>query len=138
MRKLILIVGLVLLLQLLWSAQAQAAPPEAGGFWHTVRYGETLFSIGRRYGVNPYAICRANELHNCNYIWRGQRLWIPYSGEPHPPSYCSVYHRVRPGQTLYGIARLYGIPVRALAQANHIHNWNYIYAGQRLCIPYLW
>jgi len=137
MRKLILIVGLVLLLQLLWAVQAQAAPPESGGFWHRVQYGETLFSIGRRYGVSPYAICRANRLYNCNYIWQGQSLWIPYSDGWYPPS-CAAYHRVRPGQTLYGIARMYGVPVGAIARANHIYNWDYIYAGQRLCIPYLW
>lgn len=137
MRKLILIAGLVLLLQLLWLSQSQAAPPESGGFWHTVQYGETLFSIGRRYGVSPYAICRTNGLSNCNYIWHGQRLWIPYSDGGYPSS-CLVYDRVRPGQTLYSISRIYGVPVGAIAQANHLYNWNRIYAGQRLCIPYLW
>jgi hypothetical protein len=95
MRKVILIAGLILLLQLVfWAASAEAAPPEAGGFWYKVHYGETLSSIGWRYGVSPYAICRANMLRNCNYIWAGQRLWIPHwdtpgpSHWPCPPSYC--------------------------------------------------
>jgi spore germination protein len=43
---------------------------------HIVRPGETLFSIGRWYGVNPYQIAHTNGLHNPNYIYIGQRLLI--------------------------------------------------------------
>ena len=48
---------------------------------------------------------------------------------------CSTYYTVQPGDTLSGIARWYGVPVHALAQANHISNPNLIFAGQTLCIP---
>ena len=48
---------------------------------------------------------------------------------------CSTYYTVQRGDTLSGIARWYGVPVHALAQANHIANPNRIYAGQTLCIP---
>jgi hypothetical protein len=95
MRKVLLIVGLVLLLQLVWVSAAAAAPPQGGGFWHMVRYGETLYSIGRWYGVSPYAICQANDLGNCNYIWAGQRLWIP-SGPPYPWDGYRPYYPHRP------------------------------------------
>ena len=82
MRKIVLIIGLLLLMQAAWVPASYAAPPPAAGFWHTVRWGETLFSIGRAYGANPYSICYANGLHNCDYVWAGQSLWIPagYSG----------------------------------------------------------
>jgi LysM repeat protein len=36
-----------------------------------------LFSIGRRYGVNPYYIAKVNGLRNPNYIYAGQILYIP-------------------------------------------------------------
>ncbi len=45
------------------------------------------------------------------------------------------YHRVRWGETLYGIARRYGVTVRQIAEANGIRNIHRIYAGQRLVIP---
>ena len=45
---------------------------------HVVQYGETLFSIGRMYDVNPYQIAEANGLYNPNYIYAGQVLYIPY------------------------------------------------------------
>lgn len=106
MRKVLLIVGLILLLQGVGMSTAAAAPPQKGGYWHTVRYGETLYSIGRWYGVNPYAICQANGLRNCNYIWAGQRLWIPSRPayredgyrpyQPTAPWYYNHYYRVDP------------------------------------------
>ena len=144
MRKVLIILGLVLLLQLIWVSASNAAPPTSGGSWHTVRYGETLFSIGRRYGVNPYAICRVNYLHNCGYIRYGQRLWIPHRASYSPTYYgvrpgrsgCIAYHAVAPGQTLYGIGRMYRVPPWTLARTNHLYNWNIIYAGQTLCIPH--
>jgi LysM repeat protein len=77
MRKVVLIIGLLLLMQAAWVPASYAGPPPAAGFWHTVRWGETLFSIGRAFGVNPYSICYANGLHNCDYVWAGQSLWIP-------------------------------------------------------------
>ena len=135
-RKVLLALALVLALQLaLGSLTASAAPPAAGGFWHTVRWGETLFSIGRLYGVNPWAIARANCLPNPNRIYAGQRLWIPYAPPWPQPCYCRFYHWVSPGQTLLGIARWYGVSPWAIAQANHIYNMNLIYSGTRLCIP---
>ena len=134
MRKLLLIIVLILLFQLLWVSAAAAAPPESGGFWHRVRYGETLYSIGRGYGVSPYAICSLNGLRNCNYIKGGQVLWIPERLAPHP-RYCDTYHRVTRGQTLYSIGRTYDLDPWVIARANQITNLNRIYAGQRLCIP---
>lgn len=44
-------------------------------------------------------------------------------------------HRVRRGDTLYSIARRYGVSVRAIAAANGIRNIHLIYVGQRLIIP---
>lgn len=45
---------------------------------HVVHYGETLFSIGRHYDVNPYHIAEANNLYNPNHIYAGQVLYIPH------------------------------------------------------------
>lgn len=45
------------------------------------------------------------------------------------------YHTVQPGETLWGIARLYGVPVQRLATANNIADPALIYAGQRLLVP---
>jgi LysM repeat protein len=52
-------------------------PPPHYGKIHTVRAGETLYSIARRYGTTFWAIAVANHLSNPNIIYVGQRLVIP-------------------------------------------------------------
>ena len=47
------------------------------GTYYTVRHGDTLTGIGRAYGVSAWSIARANRIYNMNYIWVGQRLFIP-------------------------------------------------------------
>lgn len=138
MRTKILLVLLVLGLTLATVAPAAAAPAASGYGWHQVRHGETLFSIGRLYNVNPWAIARANSIANPNRIYVGQWLQIP----PGPPYYqqpwpspCGSYHIVRHGETLYRIGRWYGVSPWRIAAVNGIYNMNYIRAGQRLLIP---
>ena len=59
------------------NAGAVAAPQAAAARYHWVRPGETLFSIGRMYGVSAWAIASANHLGNPNRIYAGQCLYIP-------------------------------------------------------------
>jgi LysM repeat protein len=53
---------------------------------------------------------------------------------PMPPGK-ECTHYVKPGETLSGIAAMYGVTVQALMQANGLKNPNLIYAGQKLIIP---
>ncbi len=46
-----------------------------------------------------------------------------------------VYHTVRPGQTLYRIAKTYNIEVASLMRANHIGDASQLRVGRRLWIP---
>jgi LysM repeat protein len=132
-RALVVIVLLVLALSFATPVMAWG-----GGTVHIVHPGETLFSIGRWYGVNPWAIARANGLVNPNYIWCGQRLVIPtgYGCCGGWPTYNVGYrYVVRCGDTLTSIAWRHGVDVWSLAQANGIYNLNCIYTGQVLYIP---
>lgn len=71
--------------QWLYIPRGSYAPPGGqwdghypwGGRYHCVRYGETLLSIGRLYGMNPWVIASANGIYNLNHIYAGQRLVIP-------------------------------------------------------------
>lgn len=160
-RKSIFVLVLVLLMLALTVSVAAAKGDASGGTYHTVSYGETLYSIGRYYGVSPHAIAQANNLYNPNYIYAGQVLYIPSSGgyypppsggypppncgHPTPPPNCGhppsggqggVHHTVRYGETVSSIARMYGSSVWAITEANNLYNPNYIYAGQVLYVPY--
>ncbi len=117
--------------------------------YHTVQPGETLYCIGRAYGVDPYAIARQNSILNPNLIYPGQVLAIPNiprslpigrvcprqfdGGAPTPA--CRWYHTVVTGENLYRISLRYGVSMWAIAEANHIFNLHYIQIGQVLCIP---
>jgi LysM repeat protein len=132
-RRLMAILFLVGLLMLLAPKPVAAC----GGTWHTVWHGETLFSIGRRYGVNPWSIASANKLANPNCIYAGQRLYIPGGGCCSGPCYsgCGSYYVVRCGDTLTSIAYRYGVSTWSIARVNGICNMNHIRAGQSLYIP---
>jgi LysM repeat protein len=125
-------------------AQPTAQVNAQGNTVHTVKSGETLFSIGRLYNVNPYAIAAANNIPYPYVIYPGQQLIIPTGGTtppgptppPPPPSgQCRFYHKVMPGENLYRISLAYGVPMSTIAAANGIVNYNLIFAGQTLCIP---
>jgi lipoprotein-anchoring transpeptidase ErfK/SrfK len=60
--------------------------PTPSGQTYTVRRGDTLSSIARRYGVSTWALARANGIRNPAFIYVGQVLRIPSSGSPAPPS----------------------------------------------------
>ncbi len=152
MKKLIPIIGSVLLLLVILQPVA-AAPLE----WtvlgnHTVRTGETLFCIARAYGVDPWAIATQNGIVNANRIRPGQVLAIPAvymtlpagptctpqfgTTPPEPPvCTCAHQHRVVSGDTLTHLSITYGVSMWRIAQCNNILNLNYIHVGQVLCIP---
>jgi len=114
------------------SAAPESVPAYSTGY-HIVTRGETLSQIARYYGVTVRALMAANGLTNPNYIYVGQRLYIPASSGA--PAGCYSYYYVRPGDTLSRIAAYFGMRTSALAAANGISNPNYIYVRQRLCIP---
>lgn len=136
-RTLLLILLCISLTVAILPTAAFAAPeaaPAASGSYHRVKPGETLSEIARYYGVTVNALKAANGLSNANYIYVGQRLYIP-TGDYSAPAGCSSYYLVRPGDKLSIIAAQLGMNTNALANANGLSNANYIYVGQRLCVP---
>jgi LysM repeat protein len=109
-------------------------PAPGGGFYYTVTWGDTLYSLARRFGVTVAAIVQANSLANPNYIRVGQVLWIPGQAAPPTPVTPTTYV-VQPGDNLYRISLRFGVSVQAIAAANNIVNPWYIRVGQVLTIP---
>ncbi|MBC7260005.1 MAG: LysM peptidoglycan-binding domain-containing protein [Chloroflexi bacterium] len=140
-RTRILLVALlvaVLLLLAVGPMTASAAGPCGPVYPCAVRYhvvcpGETLTRIAWRYGTTVGAIAAANGIWNPNRIYAGQVLRIPCPCTCWTPR--PACHVVRWGETLFGIARMYGTSVWAIARANGIWDINYIRAGQCLVIP---
>jgi len=167
-RKVGVLLVSLLILQLVGLSVANAAPaslPPSYGMpgpnYHVVRPGETLFAIGRLYGINPWWIARINMIPNPNIIFVGQVLVIfrpgpspfptgPYQTGPCPSGACrpgpqpipsgwnggcTTVYVVKHGDTLFSIGRTYQIAPWSIARANGLCNPNLIVTGQVLCIP---
>jgi LysM repeat protein len=59
------------------ATRSPARSPRPSQIIHKVKAGESLISIGARYGVTPQAIRRANHLKDANLLRIGQELIIP-------------------------------------------------------------
>ena len=80
--KALAVVLALVLLQLAVVPESKAQSGYGGGGWgsgfyYKVQYGDTLYAICRRFGVDPYEIARANGLSNPDHIYAGQVLYIP-------------------------------------------------------------
>lgn len=114
---------------------------------HRVRHGDTVSRIARRYGVSSRSITSANRLRNAHRIRVGQVLKIPPRGRPGrgvhrvakaqstPPENGYHIHRVRRGQNLWTIARLYGASLKDVLKANGLHKRSVIHPGMRIRVP---
>ncbi len=142
MRRISLIVVLVLVASLILPATASAAPARWGCSWpyHSVWPGQTLFSIGRLYGVSAWSIWGANPwVADPNYIQAGWCLYIPTRGIPPysgPCPYGTSPYTVGPGEWLYSIGRKFGVSSWSIFYSTPwLTNPNYVQAGWTVCIP---
>lgn len=100
--------------------------------FHTVQQGETLFSIARRYGTTVETLMRINGLDRPN-LEVGQVLRLP-PPTPSPQSSPTTTYTVQPGDTLFGLARRFGVTVEALKSENGLAGAA-LSVGQVLKVP---
>jgi spore germination protein len=94
---------------------------------YTVKAGDSLYAIARRYGVTVDALIYANQIANPLRLVVGQAIIIPVA---------RTTHRVARGQSLYSIARMYGTSVdRILAVNPTITDRDRLNVGQVIIIP---
>jgi membrane-bound lytic murein transglycosylase D len=120
---------------LLESPQPGAEPPIVvlqSDSVHIVRKGETLYSIARAYGLRTSDLTRRNGLTEGDTLKEGQVLRTrPPATAGNDTRAGDEYHEVLPTDTLYGIARAYGITVSELMEWNGKTDFN-ISVGDRL------
>ncbi len=94
---------------------------------YVVRPGDSLYTIARRYGMDPQKIISDNELPNPDNLVVGQTLVLMTDTIP---------HTVVRGESLYTIARKYGVTLDELVSANpQIPNTARLEVGQVVNIP---
>lgn len=102
---------------------------------HTVKAGETLYSIANRYNVGVMDLVKWNQLSLSESLRPGQVLrFFPPQGASEPvrsENTREVYHHVKPSDTLYSIARQYGVTIKELMEWNNKKDFS-LSVGERL------
>ncbi|HZZ19433.1 MAG TPA: LysM peptidoglycan-binding domain-containing protein [Opitutaceae bacterium] len=126
---------------------------------YTIGHGDSLSTIAKKNGLTKAELAAANHLKTSAVLHVGQKLIIPAKSAPAsgaaapvaaattatpmaeqasvPPGPVTeaTKHTVKPGETLGGIARKYGVRQGELAVANNITDPKKIQPGQELVIP---
>jgi len=100
---------------------------------HTVKRGDTLSRIAKRYGTTIAAIAQANGIKNYRTLRVGQVLAIP-GAEYSPPPENPGIHTVKKGETLSGVAAKYGVHLKDLEAWNDLAPRHILYPGQKLIV----
>jgi membrane-bound lytic murein transglycosylase D len=104
---------------------------------HRVRYGESLWTISKKYGVSIHDLASVNKIRNRNKVRVGQKLKVPLKGghiwgtgeNGGPPGYTKRTYKVKRGDTLGEIAEDFG------SRASKIRRWNNMKYGSQLIHP---
>lgn len=127
--------------------------------------GDTIASLAERVSLSEVVLARYNGLPANYLLRKGDRLALPDEAQvaaveqgwtpevvtgvldelpdaptgtsniPEPPGALPLRHRVEPGETLFSIAKLYGVSVTALASWNGIGGDLKVSNGRSLIIP---
>lgn len=100
---------------------------------YTVKRGDTLWGIAKKFGVTVSAVVNANNIRNPNLIYVGEVFIIPHMTSAESSKY--TLYTVRRGDTLWGISRKFSTSINSIAALNGIENPNLIYAGEVFKIP---
>lgn len=113
---------------------ASQLPPCSGGSYYTIRAGDTLYSLARRYNTTVEAIMRANPGLDPMSLQVGRIICIPV---PPTPGHCpgGFQYQIVAGDTFYSLARRFNTTVEALMAANPGVDPNRLMIGQVICIP---
>ncbi len=92
--------------------------------YHFVKPGENLFRLSLKYSVSLASLREINNLKETDLVRAGDRLVIPASGQAAPPPRVATagysYYKVKNGDTMWGIASKFGMPVEKLYECNNM------------------
>jgi LysM repeat protein len=117
------------------AARPQAPVRAAAPTTHTVAAGETFLAVARRYGLTYSQLLSANPGLDPDRIRPGQTLRLPAAPTAAPTARPQRRtHTVVQGETLWGIARRYGVSPERIRAANQLQD-DQVRIGQTLVIP---
>ena len=128
----ILKIGQVLRIKEQQIPEVPNIPPITNYGYYTVQKGDTLYSIASRYSITVDELKRLNDLTS-NTLFIGQQLIVPINENINEPEEYTTYTVVK-GDSLWSIAKRYGITVDDIIQLNNLSNID-LKIGDTLLIP---
>ncbi len=117
------------------AARAPSGPARAEPGVHVVAAGETVWSIARRHGVAVRDVLQWNRLGSSAVVRPGDRLRVkgPRAAPREPPAGSDV-HVVSRGESLWAIARRYGLSLEELLERSGLSASSVLRPGDRIVV----
>ena len=115
----------------LFSLQLTARAQETETFVHTIKQGETVYSIARTYQVSPESILKLNPTASTG-IKAGETLTIP---QQQNGTQEKRFHTIQAGETLYKLTKTYQVSADDICKANPGLTAENFKAGMVIRIP---
>ena len=120
-----------------WNAIPEAERFAPQFVVHRVKYGESLWTISKKYSVSIHDLASVNKIRNRNKVKVGQKLNVPLKGgrtwgsrdNGGPPGHSKRIYKVKRGDTLGQIAENFK------TRASKIRRWNNMKYGSHLIRP---
>lgn len=109
--------------------------PKSDGKQYTVRSGDTLWDLAKKYGVTTSEIRQANRMGAHDKLAIGDQLTIPEGEKVSSNRGGAFWYTVRGGDTVLRIATKFGLTIAQVLSFNSLDNPNRIHVGQKIRIP---
>lgn len=99
---------------------------------HIIKKGETVYSLSKQYNIPMNEILKHNKIKDASKIKTGQKLYIPVKENS---STAIKKYKIQKGDTIYGIAKKFGVKRAQILNLNGLTEKSVIKVGQVLKIP---
>ena len=96
---------------------------------YTIKKGDNLYSIAKNYNISLEELINFNQ-QGSTLLHIGEQLLIPINNQTNN----NIQYVIKPGDTLYNIAKRYNTNVDEIKRINHLNN-NMLKIGETILIP---
>ena len=115
--------------------------PGAGAQYHTVRSGDNLWTIARRYDTSVKTLTRLNNISAKTVLKPGQKLLVSNKASAIVDKTVvaenglhKLVYQIQRGDTLYSIANRFRLSTKDILSWNSVKDASYIHPGQSLTL----
>ncbi len=101
-------------------------------YYVKARTGDTFASIGREVGISGHDLAKYNERPYNDRLYDGDIIYLKKKRKHADKEFRDHIHVVRPGESMYLVAQIYGIRLKYLYKINHLSPDYQLKVGDRL------